>query len=98
MSTFTDIPAEIRLEIYHRCDYPTQIVFYEFLILSKAFTAEPPGNRYFTNEEINTLAKYDHPPIIDYFIHKIPDKSYIHNYIHSKISLYQSAINSNSLN
>lgn len=93
MSNHLDtLPAELRIEVFNRCDYPSKIVFYEFLLHQSYPKAEAPGNRYFNNSEIVDLIKYDNPELIEYYIHKKPDKSYIDKYIKSLDTVYTIAI------
>src|SRR5665647_550535 len=98
MSYLDSLPAELRVEIYQQCDYPTKIVWYDFLLLSKAFNTPQPGNRYFNDTEISNIVKYDKPLLIEYYLNKKPNRPYIDNYIHNKTSLFMQACLSKSLN
>src|SRR5579863_2857526 len=83
------IPEELLVEIYHRCDYPSQIIMYnEFLPLSKALAVDDPCYRYLNEKEMCSIFNKDDLPHFRYFLELKPSKFYVESYYGSLIDIF----------
>jgi hypothetical protein len=85
----SDLPNELKIEIFSKFNYLTQIIFRDYLRkydqdFMKSYLAHNLGeitNRFLNLEEITELIKYDSYSLLKY-IHELPtEKEYLHSYL-----------------